>query len=54
MVEQQRAKCQYWSGGLNLNILHQHDYKTNPLGEEFDYREAVKNLDVEALRKDMR
>jgi catalase (peroxidase I) len=36
---------------LNLDILHQHDTKTNPMGEDFDYREEVKKLDVEALKK---
>ena len=43
----------WWPKGLNLNILHQHDTKTNPLGPDFDYREEVKKLDVEALKKDM-
>ncbi len=44
------------SGGqksLNLDILHQHDTKTNPLGDDFDYREAVKSLDFEGLKKDL-
>jgi catalase-peroxidase len=44
---------EWWPNTLNLDILHQHDSKTNPLGEDFDYREAVKSLDVEALRKDL-
>ena len=44
---------EWWPRMLNLDILHQHDTKTNPLGEEFDYREAVKSLDVEALKKDL-
>lgn len=38
---------------LNLDILHQHDRKSNPLGEDFDYREEVKNLDFESLKKDV-
>ena len=43
----------WWPENLNLDILHQHDRKTNPLGEDFDYREEVKKLDHEALEKDM-
>ena len=43
----------WWPKALNLDILHQYDTKTNPLDEDFDYREAVKTLDVEALKKDM-
>ena len=36
----------WWPEALNLDILHQHDHKTNPMPEGFDYREAVKALDV--------
>ncbi|MCY9870753.1 catalase/peroxidase HPI [Vibrio barjaei] len=43
----------WWPNALNLDILHQHDAKTNPLGEAFDYREAVKTLDFDALKKDV-
>ena len=43
----------WWPNALNLDILHQHDTKTNPLGEDFDYREEVKKLDFEALKKDL-
>ncbi|HAY07848.1 MAG TPA: catalase-peroxidase, partial [Hyphomonas sp.] len=43
----------WWPETLNLDILHQHDTKVNPLGEAFSYREAVKTLDFEALKKDM-
>ncbi len=43
----------WWPEALNLDILHQHDAKTNPLGD-FDYREAVKGLDVAALKADLR
>ncbi|MDE3743097.1 catalase/peroxidase HPI [Maribacter sp. D37] len=43
----------WWPNALNLDILHQHDTKTNPLGNDFDYREALKNLDVAALKKDL-
>ncbi|MEF1311290.1 catalase/peroxidase HPI [Vibrio mytili] len=44
----------WWPNALNLDILHQHDKKTNPLGEEFSYREALKTLDVEALKNDLK
>ncbi|MAT83728.1 MAG: catalase/peroxidase HPI [Gammaproteobacteria bacterium] len=43
----------WWPEALNLDILHQHDTKTNPMGADFDYREEVKKLDVEALKKDL-
>ncbi len=43
----------WWPESLNLDILHQHDHKTNPMGEDFDYREEVKKLDYDALKKDM-
>ncbi|HAS7810281.1 TPA: catalase/peroxidase HPI, partial [Vibrio cholerae O1] len=39
---------------LNLDILHQHDSKTNPLGADFNYREELKKLDVEALKRDLK
>ncbi len=45
---------EWWPNTLNLDILHQHDAKTNPLGKDFDYRETVKTLDFEALKADMR
>lgn len=44
----------WWPNALNLDILHQHDKKTNPLGESFNYREALKTLDVEALKNDLK
>ncbi|MCB1790262.1 MAG: catalase/peroxidase HPI [Gammaproteobacteria bacterium] len=43
----------WWPKTLNLDILHQHDRKTDPMGAGFDYREAVKSLDVDALKKDL-
>jgi catalase-peroxidase len=44
---------EWWPNTLNLDILHQHDTKTNPMGEDFDYRDAVKSLDVKALKQDL-
>ena len=43
----------WWPNALNLDILHQHDLKTNPLGPDFNYHEELKKLDTEALKKDM-
>ena len=43
----------WWPQALNLDILHQHDSKTNPMDVGFDYREAVKKLDVPALKQDL-
>ncbi len=47
------AVTKWWPNSLNLDILHQHDRKTNPHGENFNYREELKKLDVEALKKDV-
>jgi catalase-peroxidase len=44
----------WWPKSLNLDILHQHDTKTNPLGPSFDYRKELKKLDVKALKKDLK
>ena len=43
----------WWPNQLNLNILHQHDKKSNPMGDNFDYREEFKKLDYNALKKDL-
>ncbi|KFX07731.1 peroxidase [Pectobacterium betavasculorum] len=47
------SNTDWWPNALNLDILHQHDTKTNPLGSDFSYREALKTLDVDALKKDL-
>ncbi|WP_201004269.1 catalase/peroxidase HPI [Paenibacillus glycanilyticus] len=44
----------WWPNQLNLNILHQHDRKSNPMGEDFDYAEEFKKLDYQALKQDLR
>jgi catalase-peroxidase len=44
----------WWPKSLNLDILHQHDSKTNPLGENFDYAEEFKKLDLQALKNDLK
>ena len=43
----------WWPNALDLDILHQHDTKTNPLEKDFDYHEELKKLDVGALKKDL-
>ncbi len=43
----------WWPEALNLDILHQHDTKTNPFDEDFDYKEAFKKLDYQALKSDL-
>ncbi len=43
----------WWPNRLNLGILRQHSSLVNPMGEDFDYREAFKNLDYDALKKDL-
>ena len=44
----------WWPKALNLDILHQQDTKTNPMGADFSYREALKTLDVTALKNDLK
>ena len=48
-----RSNRDWWPNQLNLGILHQHAPKSDPMGEEFDYAEEFKTLDLEALRKDL-
>ena len=43
----------WWPTQLNLSILHQHDKKSSPLNEGFDYSEEFKKLDYDALKKDL-
>jgi catalase-peroxidase len=43
----------WWPENLNLNILHQHDRKSNPMGEDFDYRAAFDALDLDAVKADL-
>ncbi|MEN3159186.1 catalase/peroxidase HPI [Alkalimonas sp. NCh-2] len=44
----------WWPKALNLDILHQHDSKTDPLGTDFNYAEAFKSLDLEAVKNDLK
>ena len=44
---------EWWPNQLNIGILHQHDQKSNPMGANFNYREAFKSIDYKALKKDL-
>lgn len=50
----QASTVNWWPKSLNLDILHQHDRKTNPLGEDFNYAEEFKKLDLNALKEDLK
>jgi len=43
----------WWPNQLNLNILHQHDKKSDPMDDDFDYGEAFKQLDYDSLKRDL-
>ena len=47
------SNMDWWPEALNLDILHQHDTKTNPMDPNFNYREQVKSLDFDGLKKDL-
>ncbi|MGB0215951.1 MAG: catalase/peroxidase HPI [Alteromonas oceani] len=48
-----KSNTDWWPESLNLDILHQHDRKSNPMEDDFNYRDAVKSLDFAALKQDM-
>ena len=43
----------WWPNSLNLDILHQHDAKTDPLDSDYDYHKELETLDYEGLRQDL-
>ena len=43
----------WWPNQLNLNILHQHDVKSNPMDDDYDYRKEFEKIDYDALKKDL-
>ncbi len=53
-TNESRNVMEWWPEGLNLDILHQHDRKSNPMGDDFNYREEVKKLDFEGIKQDLR
>ena len=50
---QENSVTKWWPKSLNMDILHQHDSKTNPYSKDYNYRSAVKKLDYKALEDDM-
>ncbi|HEU4513484.1 MAG TPA: catalase/peroxidase HPI [Nocardioidaceae bacterium] len=48
-----RSNRDWWPNQLNLQVLHQHSPRSNPLGEDFDYAEEFNTLDVEELKRDL-
>ncbi|CAM3835178.1 catalase/peroxidase HPI [Polynucleobacter arcticus] len=52
-IESGNTPMAWWPKSLNLDILHQQDVKTNPMGPSFNYRNELKKLDIQALKKDM-
>ena len=53
-TETQNSVMDWWPKALNLDILHQQDTKTNPLGSDFNYANEFKKLDLEALKNDLK
>ena len=47
------ANRDWWPNQLNLKILHQHDRKSNPMGDDFDYKKAFQTLDLSVVKKDL-
>ncbi len=48
-----RSNRDWWPNQLNLKVLHQHDRKSDPMGEDFNYAEEFKKLDLDAVKKDL-
>ncbi|MBR9860014.1 catalase/peroxidase HPI [bacterium] len=53
-TESKDSVTEWWPNSLNLDILHQHDTKPNPLDEDFNYAEEFKKLDLEAVKSDLK
>ncbi len=49
----ENSVTRWWPKTLQLDILHQHDTKTSPYGEDFNYRDELSKLDIAALKNDM-
>ncbi len=50
----ENTNTDWWPNSLNLDILHQHDSKTNPYDSDFNYADAFNSLDLEALKTDLK
>ena len=53
-IESGKSNTGWWPNALNLDILHQHDSKTDPMGNTFNYHEELKKLDINTLKKDLK
>ena len=53
-TQSNKGVMEWWPKALNLDILHQHDQKTTPFDKDFDYAEAFKSLDLEAVKNDLK
>tara|TARA_Y100000817_G_scaffold293234_1_gene266036 strand:+ start:3647 stop:5824 length:2178 start_codon:yes stop_codon:yes gene_type:complete len=52
-MTEQTTPTHWWPKNLNLDILHQHDTKTNPMDKKFDYQKEVKKLNFKGIKKDL-
>ncbi|MFN1582076.1 catalase/peroxidase HPI [Vibrio rotiferianus] len=53
-TNQQASEFNWWPKSLNLDILHQHDHKTDPMDADFNYADAFNSLDFEEVKKDLK
>jgi catalase-peroxidase len=53
MIVRGTSNRDWWPNQLNLDILHQHSSKSNPMGEDFNYAKEFKSLDLAAVKKDL-
>jgi catalase (peroxidase I) len=53
LADDRTGNHDWWPKQLNLNILHQHHPKSNPLGDEFNYADELSKLDLNAVKKDL-
>ncbi|WP_448568427.1 catalase/peroxidase HPI [Thalassotalea ganghwensis] len=54
VTQQEKTNLSWWPKTLNLDILHQHDVKTNPMGQTFNYHKALQQLDFAQLKSDLK
>ena len=52
-MTEQTTPTHWWPKNLNLDILHQHDSKTNPMDKKFNYKKEVKKLNFKGIKKDL-
>jgi catalase-peroxidase len=52
-VSRPRSNQDWWPNQPNLQVLHQHSRRVDPMGEDYDYRKELETLDVEALKRDL-